>query len=114
MENGTVRPSDLHIQSLAKTKTEDLKTVRQVNGWKGLYKTLIRHLPNLAHVMSLFDSACGGKQSSATFDWTQPGILEAFNRVINQLEKIHDTYLPRPQEQLYLMPDMSKSNICTG
>ena len=45
ISDGKVMPSDHNINTLAKTVTEDLKTVKQVNSWKGLYKTLIRHLP---------------------------------------------------------------------
>ena len=112
--NGKVSPSNHNITSLAMTKIEDLKTVRQVNAWKGLYKTLIRHLPNLAHFMSPFDAACGGQASTSTFDWTKPGMLEAFNLATNQLQKVHETVLPQPWEQLYLLPDTSKSNLCTG
>ena len=112
--DGKVHPSDHNINTLAKTATEDLKTVKQVNAWKGLYKTLIRHLPRLAHYMSPFDAACGGRASASMFDWSRPGILEAFNAATNQLEKINETHLPHPDEQLYLLPDTSKINLCTG
>ena len=64
--------------------------------------------------MAPFDAACGGKASSAMFDWSKPGILEAFNAATNQLEKINETFLPHPSEQLFLMPDTSKINLCTG
>ena len=114
ISDGQVRPSDHTINTLAKTTIEELKTVRQVNGWKGLFKTLIRHMPKLAHHMSPFDTACGGKASSSPFDWSLPGILEAFNAATNQLQKVHETHLPNPEEQLYLLPDTSKSNLCTG
>ena len=64
--------------------------------------------------MAPFDTACGGKDSSSLFDWSRPGIFTAFNAATNQLEKIHHTVLPSPNEQLYLMPDTSKINLCTG
>ena len=64
--------------------------------------------------MSPFDTACGGKESVSQFDWSKPGILQAFNAATNQLDKIHHTVLPNPSEQLFLMPDTSKSNLCTG
>ena len=114
IKGGEVRPSDHNIKSLLETSPDQLKTVRQVNAWKGLYKTLIRHLPNLAEFMSPFDTACGGKESVSQFDWSKPGILQAFNAATNQLDKIHHTVLPNPSEQLFLMPDTSKSNLCTG
>ena len=114
IKDGQVSPSDHNINSLAKTKIEELKTVRQLNEWKGLYKTLIRHMPNLAIYMSPFDTACGGKASSSQFDWSAPGLVEAFNAATNHLGKIHKTFLPHPDEQLYLLPDTSKINLCAG
>ena len=80
----------------------------------GLYKTLIRHLPNLASFMAPFDSATAGKSTTEIFDWQQPGILAAFNAAINQLQKINETVLPHPNEKLVLMPDTSSDNLCTG
>ena len=112
--DGTVRPSEHILTSLASTTPDDLVTVKQVNSWKGLYKTLIRHLPHLAAVMMPFDKACASKASSSKFDWTRPGILAAFNTATSHLDEIKTTYLPRPEEQLVLQPDTSSSNLCTG
>ena len=112
--NNKVSPSDHIITTLAKTSMDELITIKQVNSWRGLYKTLIRHLPNLAQFMAPFDAACGGKSSVSNFDWTKPGMAEAFNAAINQLGKVHATVLPNPAEQLYLLPDTSKSNLCSG
>ena len=112
--NGTVRPSEHILTSLAATTPEDLVTVKQVNSWKGLYKTLIRHLPHLAAVMMPFDKACSSKASSSKFDWSRPGILAAFNTATSHLKEIKTTYLPRPEEQLVLQPDTSSINLCTG
>ena len=112
--DGTVRPSDHIITSLAATTPSDLVSVRQVNSWKGLYKTLIRHLPHLASVMTPFDQACASKVSTSKFDWSRPGILAAFNTATSHLKEIQTTYLPKPQEQLVLEPDTSSSELCTG
>merc|ERR1719180_414839 len=112
--DGKVRPSDHIVTSLAATNTESLVTVKQVNSWKGLYKTLIRHLPHLATVMMPFDKACASKASSSKFDWTRPGILAAFNTATSHLQEVKTTYLPRPEEQLALQPDTSSSELCTG
>ena len=86
--DGKVRPSDHIVTSLAATNTESLVTVKQVNSWKGLYKTLIRHLPHLASVMAPFDAACAARPSSEKFDWSKPGMLVAFNTAIKHLEKV--------------------------
>ena len=88
--------------------------MKQVKSWVGLYKTLIKHLPNLASFMSPFDSALGGKNSKEKFDWMEPGLVDAFNSAINQLDKVNSTVLPSPNEKLTLMPDTSTSNNCTG
>ena len=114
VSNGTVGPSEHIITSLAATTTADLVTVKQVNSWKGLYKTLIRHLPHLAAVMMPFDRACASKASSSKFDWSRPGILAAFNTATTHLKEIKTTYLPRPEEQLALQPDTSTNTLCTG
>ena len=114
VRDGKVRPSDHIVTSLAATTTDSLVTVKQVNSWKGLYKTLIRHLPNLASLMAPFDAACAAKPSAEKFDWSSPGILAAFNAATKHLDKVMETYLPCPEEQLALKPDTSDTNLCTG
>ena len=112
--NGTIRPSDHIVSTLAGTKVQDLVTVKQVNSWKGLYKTLIRHLPHLAFYMEPFDHASKSLAASSTFDWTRPGLVAAFNAATAHLDQVRATYLPRPDEQLCLMPDTSTTNHCAG
>ena len=112
--DGRVRPSDHILSSLAATTPSELVTVKQVNSWKGLYKTLIKHLPHLASYMAPFDQACASKPSSSTFDWSRPGILAAFNAATSHLKEIQETYLPHPEEQLVLQPDASSSDNCIG
>ena len=114
VKDGKVRPSDHIVTALGKTTREELKTVRQVNSWKGLYKTLIHHLPGLASQMVPFDTACAGKMSTSDFDWAEPGLVSAFNSAARHLGQVRETFLPSPSEQLVLMPDMSSSNPCTG
>ena len=114
IRGGKVRPSEHIVTSLAATSTDSLVTVKQVNSFKGLYKTLSRHLPHLATMMAPFDAACAGKPSTDKFDWSSPGILAAFNAAIGHLGQVMETYLPRPEEQLVLKPDTSNVNLCTG
>ena len=111
--NGCVKPSEHTISTLGQTKIENLTTVKQVNSWKGLYKTLIGHLPALSNVMSPFDSATGNKNSNEKFPWT-PALTSAFNVAMSHLSKINQTYLPKPSEQLILLPDAMSSLPCVG
>ena len=75
VKDGKVRPSNHIFTSLGKTTRDE--TVRQVSSWNGLYKTLIRHLPQLASQMVPFDTACAGKSSTSDFDWTEPALASA-------------------------------------
>ena len=113
LNNGTIRPSDHIVDNLGKIKQEELKTVNQVNSWRGLYKTLAKHLPDLSAQMAPFDTATGGKSSKDQFEWT-PELVSQFNSAMKNLSRITATYLPKPDEQLILLPDMSTSNLCTG
>ena len=85
VQNGQISPSEHVLTSLGKVKIDELQTVKQVNSWKGLYKTLIRHLPDLAAVMTPFDKATAGKPSTAKFDWNQDDchLLPAFNKAMS-------------------------------
>ena len=113
IKDGKVLPSDHTVTSLGKAKIDELVTVKQVNSWKGLYKTLIGHLPALSNIMSPFDSATGGRNQSEKFAWT-PSLTAAFNTAMAHLQQINETFLPKPSEQLLLVPDAMLSSPCVG
>ena len=102
--NGRILPSNHTVKSLGQAKIEELITNKHVNSWKGLYKTLIGHLPALSSVLAPFDAATAGKLSNEKFAWN-PSLTSAFNQAMNHLDKINETYLPKPHEQLVLLPD---------
>ena len=104
IKNGEVLPSDHIITSLGKTSVDNLKTAKQINSWKGLYKTLLSSLPNLAMFMDPFDKATAGKSPRDTITWT-PQLLSSYNLAMSHLDKVSKLTLPRPEEQLILMPD---------
>ena len=113
VKDGCILPSDHSVKTLGQTKIEDLTTNKQVNSWKGLYKTLIGHLPALSNVMSPFDAATSGKSQHDKFKWT-PALTSSFNTAMQHLSKINATYLPKPSEQLILLPDAMSVNPCIG
>ena len=80
-----------------------------MKSYKGLDKTLSRHLPDMASMMAPFDKATAGKLSAGKFDWDGPGNVTAFNRAQKQLEKINKTYLPRPYTSL---SESKRENLC--
>ena len=112
--NGEVKPSEHTVTTLGEIKMEEITTVKQLSSWRGLYKTLIQHLPDLASMMAPFDKVAATKPSSEKFDWTIDGRVAAFNRAKGQLKKINALYLPRPEEKLILMPDTACEDNCTG
>ena len=116
VQHGKISPSDHVLNTLGKTKIEDLITVKQVNSWKGLFKTLIRHLPDLASLMVPFDKATAGIPSISKFDWTQNDgrLINSFNKAMSSIDRVNSTYLPRPSEQLILLPDASTHHNCVG
>ena len=69
--------------------------------------------PALSSVMAPFDSATAGKNSNEKFIWT-PLLTSAFNLAMEHLHKINETFLPKPHEQLVLLPDAMSSEPCIG
>jgi hypothetical protein len=113
IRQGYVLPSPHSVDNLGAIKIDDLKTVKQVNSWRGLYKTLIAHLPQLAFFMSPFDRATAGKNSRDNFVWS-PELRAAYNAAAAHLTNINKTFLPHPEDKLVLKPDTAKVKICTG
>ena len=114
IRNGAVSPSDHTVTTLGDITIEEIKTNKQLNSWRGLYKTLIKHLPDLASMMAPFDKVTTTKPAADKFDWTIEGRVTAFNRAKQQLNKINALTLPRPEEKLILMPDTACEDNCTG
>lgn len=106
--DGKVHPSDHILTSLGKSSIDQLNTVKQVNSWKGLYKTLLSSIPGLAHILDPFDKAVAGANSKDTFSWT-PDLIASFNNAMSHLENINKLTLPHPSEQLILMPDGART-----
>jgi len=104
LQNGTLSPSDHVLTSLGITSTSQLKSVKNVNAWRGLYKTLLHNLPHLSTFMHPFDLATANKSSRDPFIWT-PELTAAFNAAQNHLKKVQSLALPAPHEQLVLQPD---------
>ena len=113
ISNGFVKPSPHRITDLGNIKMEDIKTIKQLNSWRGLYKTLIGHLPHLSYYMEPFDRFTGLKKSSDVFKWT-PELSIAFKNAIAHLKEINQTFLPHPIDRLILKPDAARVKSCTG
>ena len=113
VSNGFVQPSPHRVTDLGKINMTDIKTVRQLNSWRGLYKTLIGHLPHLSYYMEPFDKFSSSRKPADTVEWTQELSL-AFKNAMAHLDEINKTFLPKPTDRLILKPDAAKTNTCIG
>jgi hypothetical protein len=104
LQNGKISPSDHVLTTLGITSIDQLKSVKNVNAWRGLYKTLLHNLPHLSDYMHPFDVATANKASRDPFCWT-PELTAAFNAAQSHLKNAHSLALPAPHEQLVLQPD---------
>jgi len=113
--DGSIAPSDHIITDLGVTDITTLKTVKSVNSWRGLYKTLLPALPNLAALMDPFDKASAQLQTRGVkeFEWT-PHLTAAFNLAQSHLKTATKRTLPKPHEQLLLQPDGAQTPPCIG
>ena len=93
IQNGFIAPSLHKVTNLGNIGHEDIKTVKQLNSWRGLYKTLIGHLPQLSHYMEPFDRFASSKKSSDKLEWTQE-LLTAFRNAKSHLSETGVYILP--------------------
>ena len=110
---GRVLPSPHIVDNLGKVQCENITTVKQLNSWRGLYKTLIGHIPHLAVFMEPFDKVTAAKKPAEKINWS-PELRLAFKAASAHLDKINETFLPRPTDQLILKPDSARVKTCTG
>ena len=113
IQNGFIAPSPHKVTDLGKIDIDDIKTVRQLNSWRGLFKTLIGHLPHLSHYMEPFDKFASTQKSFEKMEWS-PELRLAFKNAQSQLHNVNKTYMPAPDDQLILRPDAAKVNNCIG
>ena len=107
-EGGTLAPSPHRKQALREVKLEDLKTVKDIRSWAGLYKTFLYHTPNLAKIMDPFDKITGDKESKDEVVWTAE-LQQAFQTAKDHIENIKDVYLPHPDDQLIILTDGART-----
>ena len=68
-EGGYLSPSPHRKLALQKVNFEDIKTVKDLRSYIGLYKTFIDCTPNLTIHLDKFDQLVGSKQSNDDITW---------------------------------------------
>ena len=105
-QGGRLEPSPHRRNALANTKQEDLKKVRDVRSWLGLYKTLRRATPKIHNILDPLEQAVADKPSTEDFEWTHE-LEMRFREAKSAIKDMHTLYLPDPKDQLVMTPDGS-------
>ena len=112
-EGGYLSPSPHRKLALQKVRYEDIKTVKDMRSYIGLYKTFIDCTPNLTTSLDKFDQLVGSKQSNDEITWT-PDLVQAFNKSKELISQMKDLYLPRPDDQLIITCDGARTPPAVG
>ena len=71
-QGGFLEPSPHRKLALENTKIEDIKTVKDLRSWMGLFKTLHIATPHLATALAPFEEITAGQPSNEKILWTYP------------------------------------------
>ncbi len=112
-QGGYLCPSPHRRLALENIKYEDLKTVKDVRSWLGLYKTFIDCTPNLTVHLDKFDQFVGSRDSKDIITWTEE-YIKSFKHAQNQISQMKDLYLPTKNDQLIIMCDGARTPPAIG
>ena len=115
VSNGTITPDPHRKLALSKSKHSDIETVSDLRSWMGTYKTFLIALPGLAKIMDPFDKIVAGiKDNKTKVMWTDDLIKLFYEANKHAAENTKYLSLPRPDEQLVLMPDATVRDPAVG
>ena len=105
---GFLKPSPHRINALKNTAASDIKIIKDLRSWLGLYKTMMNATPNLTLILDPFDKIVSDKASNDEVQWDE-SLKISFNRAKEAIDSMQKLYLPSPQDQLLLVCDAAKS-----
>ena len=106
-KGGFLAPSPHRQCALTNVKQEDIRQIRDMRSWIGLYKTLHIATPNITAMLGPFETATAGKDTKEEFPWTHE-LTQLFRQAKNHVQNMKTLYLPSPDDQLMMFPDGSK------
>ena len=109
-EGGLLEASPHRKLALTNTKIEDIKSIKDMRSWVGLFKTLHMVTPQIAAILSPFESATAGRESKESFEWNHD-LERKFREAKESINKLVTLYLPSPDDQLILQTDASKIGL---
>ena len=109
-EGGYLKASPHRKLAITNTRIEDIKKVKDMRSWIGLFKTLHMATPHISPLLAPFEEATAGKESSEHFIWDYE-LERKFRNAKEQIDKLVTLYLPTPDDQLVLQTDASKKGL---
>ena len=95
-------------------KPRDIKTVRDMRRFVGIYKTFLPAMSGLSTFMESFDAATGGKESKVPVKWDEK-LLSSFKDAQKAAEVgIKSLALPAVHKQLILSSDAAVAKPAIG
>lgn len=107
-QGGFLSPSPHRVFAIKNTKSEDIKTIKDMRSWLGLYKTLLPASKNLTLLLNPFDLEVADKESKEEFQWNRE-LSEHFKKAIEAVDDLQTLYLPHPQDTLLIEVDAAKN-----
>ena len=106
-QGGYLSPSPHRVNALRNTKHTDIKTVKDLRSYLGLYKTLLPASPNLTLLLNPFDLEVADRDSKETINWTRD-LIASFQDSTSAVDNLQTLYLPHPEDQLLIETDAAK------
>ena len=110
---GFLSPSPHRINSLKNVTYSDIKCIKDLRSWIGLYKTMMPSAPNLTLILDPFDQIVAGKDSKDEVEWDE-SMQISFNKAKEAIDQMQTLYLPSPDDQLLLVVDAAKTKPGIG
>ena len=106
-EGGHLTASPHRKLALTNTKIDDIKKVKDMRSWVGLFKTLHIVTPQISHILAPFEEAVAGKDTKEPFIWNFE-LETKFRDAKESINSLVTIYLPSPQDQLILETDAAQ------
>ena len=112
-QGGFLSPSPHRVNTLKNTKKEDIKTVKDMRSYIGLYKTLLPASPNLTLLLDSFDKMVADRDSKEPFVWDRE-LEQSLVKTTEAVDNLQNLYLPHPSDQLMIVVDAAKTQPGLG
>ena len=106
-QGGFIKASPHRQIGIVNTTIDNIRTVKDMRSWLGLFKTLHIVTPNIAEILDPFEQETSGRDTRDTFHWTHD-LEKLFSKAKEHVNKQVKLYLPAPSDQLVMETDAAK------